>query len=177
VHGLQVRRLRRRFDLDSKLTLRGVRVEVAWGCPATGADVGEESKGADVCECVGEGKGVAAERCGCGLWMLVMVELVDVEDDLVWSLRRNRRNDEMAIVEEGENDVMLGADSNRLCDLDQGFAYQVCLRENKYHFHMNDAGLPVPDKQPVVKCVATLRYHTQEIATYFVFAIPQRRAP
>jgi len=40
---------------------------------------------------------------------------------------------------------------------------------------MNDAGLPVPDTQPVVKHVATLRYHTKEIAAYFMFAIPQRR--
>ena len=40
---------------------------------------------------------------------------------------------------------------------------------------MNDAGLPVPDKQPVVECVAALRYHTKEIAAYFVFAIPQKR--
>ena len=49
--------------------------------------------------------------------------------------------------------------------------------KKKYHFHMNDAGLPVPDKQPVVQYVVTLRYHTEEIATYFMFAIPQRRAP
>lgn len=41
---------------------------------------------------------------------------------------------------------------------------------------MNDAGLPVPDKQPVVKYVATLRYHTKEIAAYFVFAVAQRMA-
>jgi hypothetical protein len=41
---------------------------------------------------------------------------------------------------------------------------------------MNDPGLPVPDKQPVVKDVATLRYHTKEIAAYFKFAIPEKRA-
>ena len=40
---------------------------------------------------------------------------------------------------------------------------------------MYDAGLPVPDKQPVVKYVVTLRYHTKEIAAYFLFAVPQRR--
>jgi hypothetical protein len=41
---------------------------------------------------------------------------------------------------------------------------------------MNDAGLPVPDKQPVVEYVATLRYHTKEIAAYFVLAIPRKMA-
>jgi hypothetical protein len=48
--------------------------------------------------------------------MLMMVELVDVKDDLVWSLRQNRRNDEMAIIEEGENHFVMAAYSNRLCD-------------------------------------------------------------
>ncbi len=32
------------------------------------------------------------------------------------------------------------------------------------------------DKQPVVKYVANLHYHTKEIVAYFMFAIPQRRA-
>jgi len=51
-----------------------------------------------------------------------VVELVDVKDDLVWSLRRNRWNDEMAIIEEGENDFkfVMAAYSSRLCDPDQG---------------------------------------------------------
>ena len=49
--------------------------------------------------------------------MLMMVELEDVKDDLVWTLRRNSRNDEMAIIEEGENDIVM---ANRLCDPDQG---------------------------------------------------------
>lgn len=54
VHGHRVRRSRRRFDLDAELPLRRVRVEVAWGCSATGADVWEEPEGADVFEGVGE---------------------------------------------------------------------------------------------------------------------------
>lgn len=83
VHGNRVRRLRRRFDLNAKLALRGVRAEVAWGCPAAGADVREESEGADVCEGVGEGEDVVADRCRRGIFllcmiMLIMVELVDV---------------------------------------------------------------------------------------------------
>jgi hypothetical protein len=41
---------------------------------------------------------------------------------------------------------------------------------------MDDAGLPVPDEQPVVQYVATVRNHTKEIAAYFMFAIPQSRA-
>ena len=50
-----------------------------------------------------------------------MIEkLVDVKDDLVWSLRRNRRDDEMAIIEEGENHFVMAAHSNRLCGSDQG---------------------------------------------------------
>lgn len=81
----------------------------------------------------------------------------------------------MAIVEEGENDFVMAAYSNRLCDPDQSSLIK-CVREKKYHFHMNDAGPPVPDKQPVVKYVATLRYHTKEIAAYFMLAIPHRRA-
>jgi hypothetical protein len=93
VHGVRVRRLRRQFNLDAKLPLRGVRVEVSWGCAATGADVWEESEGADVCERVGEGEDVVADRHWCGIsllsMMLMVVELVDVKDDLVWSLRRN----------------------------------------------------------------------------------------
>jgi hypothetical protein len=84
------------------------------------ADVWEESEGADVCEGVGEGEDVAADRYWCGIFLLsmilMMVELVDVKDDFVWSLRRNRRNDEMAIIEEGENHVVMAAYSNRLCD-------------------------------------------------------------
>lgn len=146
-----------------------------------GADVWEESEGADVCEGVGEGEDVAADRYWCGIFllsmMLMMVELVDVKDDLVWSLRQDRRNDEMAIIEEGEDHFVMAAYSNRLCDPDQGSLIK-CVREKKekYHFHMNDAGLPVPDKQPVIKYVATLCYHSKEIATYFMFAIPQSRA-
>jgi hypothetical protein len=67
---------------------------VAWGCSATGADVREESEGADVCEGVGEGEGVAADRNWrdillLSVMLMTMVELVDVKDDLVWSLRRN----------------------------------------------------------------------------------------
>jgi len=66
---------------------------VAWGCSATGADVWEESEGTDVCESVGEGEGAAADRYWCGIFLLSMMlmvgELVDVKDDLVWSLRRN----------------------------------------------------------------------------------------
>jgi hypothetical protein len=85
--------LRRRFDLDPKLPLRGVRVEVAWGSPATSADVWEESEGADVREGVGERNDVVADQYWCGIFllsvMLMMVEFVDVEDDLVRSLRRN----------------------------------------------------------------------------------------
>ena len=126
MHGHRARRLRRRFDLDAKLPLRGVRVEVARGSPATGADVWKESKGADVREGVGEGEDVIADRYWCGIFlfsmMLMVVELVDVKDDLVWSLRRNRWNDEMAIIEEGENDFkfVMAAYSSRLCDPDQG---------------------------------------------------------
>jgi len=122
VHGHRVRRLRRPFDLDPKLPLRGIRVEVAWGSPATGTDVWEESEGTDVREGVGEGEDVVADRYWCCIFllsmMLMMVELVDIKDDLVWSLRRNRRNDEMAIIEEGENHFkfMMAAYSNRLCD-------------------------------------------------------------
>lgn len=96
MHRYCVRRSRRRLDLDAKLPLRGVRVEVAWGCSATGADIWKESEGADVCEGVCEGEDVAADRYWCGIVLLptammlmVMVELVDVKDDLVWSLRRN----------------------------------------------------------------------------------------
>jgi hypothetical protein len=119
VHGLYIRRLRDRFDLNAKLPLRGVRVEVARGSPATGADVREESEREDVCEGVGEREDVAADRYWRDLllllsMMLMMVELVDVKDDLVRSLRRNRWNDEMAIIEEGKNS------SNRLCGPDQG---------------------------------------------------------
>lgn len=92
MHGVRVRRLRCQFDLDAKLPLRGVRVEVSWGCAATGADVWEESEGADVCERIGEGEDVVADR-HCGIFLLSMmlmaVELVDVKDDLVWSLRQN----------------------------------------------------------------------------------------
>ena len=149
MNGHGVRRLRRRLDLDAKLPLRGVCVEVAWGSPAMGADVWEESEGADVCEGVGEGEGVAADRYWCGIFllytMLMMVELVDVKDDFVWSLGRNRRDDEMAIIEEGENDLVMAAYSNRLYDPDQGSLIKR-VHEKKYHFHMNDAGLPVPDK-------------------------------
>lgn len=97
VHGNRVRRrLRRRFDLDAKLALRGVRAEVAWGCPAAGTDVREEPEGADVCEGVGEGEDVVADWRRCGIFflflrmiMLIVVELVDVEGDLVWPLGRN----------------------------------------------------------------------------------------
>ena len=93
MHGHRIRRLRRRFDLDPKLPLRGVRAEVAWGSSAMGADVWEESEGADVCEGVGEGKDVVADRYWYCIFllsmMLMMVKLVNVKDDLVWSLRRN----------------------------------------------------------------------------------------
>jgi len=83
----------------------------------------------------------------------------------------------MAIIEEGENDFVMAAYSNRLCDPDQiKVRLSSVFTKKKYHFHMNAAGLPVPDKQPVVKYVATLRYHAKEIAAYFMFAIPQRRA-
>lgn len=119
-----------------------------------GTDVWEESEGADVCEGVGEGEDVAADRYWCGIFLLpvilMMVELVDVKDDFVWSLRRNRRNDEMAIIEEGENHFVMAAYSNRLCD--DAIQIKVRLssvfaeRKKKYHFHMDDAGLPVPDK-------------------------------
>jgi hypothetical protein len=178
VHGHHVRRLRRRFDLDAELPLRSVRVEVARGSPPTGADVWEESEGADVREDVGEGEDVVADRYWCGIFLLMMVEFVDVKDDLVWSLRWNRRNDEMAIVEEGENDFVMAAYSNWLCNSDQGSLIKLkCVREKKkYHFHMNDAGLPVPDKQPVVKYVVILRYYTKKITHYVIFAIPLRRA-
>jgi hypothetical protein len=107
---------------------------VAWGCAATGADVWEESKGADVREGVGEGEDVVADRCWCGIFlfsmMLMVVELVDVKDDLVWSLGRNRRNDEMAIIEEGKNHFVMAAYMNRLCDPDQGSLIK-CVREKK----------------------------------------------
>ena len=101
-----------------------------------GADVWEEPEGADVCEGVGEGEGVAADRYWCGIFllytMLMMVELVDVKDDLVWSLGRNRRDDEMAIIEEGENDFLV-VYSNRLCDPDQGPLVK-CIQEQKVPF-------------------------------------------
>ena len=134
VHGHCVRRLRRRFDLDAKIPLRSVRKEVAWGCPATGAYIWEESEGADVCESVGQGEGVAADRHWRGIFllsvMLMMLELVDVKDDLVWSLRRNRWDDEMAIIEEGENHFVMAAYSDRLCDPDQS-SFVKCVRQKK----------------------------------------------
>jgi hypothetical protein len=80
----------------------------------------------------------------------------------------------MAIIEEGENHFVMAAYSNRLCDPDQGSLIKCVREKKKYHFHMNHAGLPVPDKQPVVEYVATLRYHTKEITAYFIFAIPHR---
>jgi hypothetical protein len=119
-----VRRLRGGLDLDAKLALRGVRVEVARGSAATGADVREEAERGDACEGVGEGEDVAADRQRCGLLLLVVVvvvQLVDVKDDLVRSLRRNRWDDEMAIVEEGKNGLVITTYSNRLCkSKDQG---------------------------------------------------------
>jgi hypothetical protein len=48
--------------------------------------------------------------------ILMMLELVDIKNDLVRSLGRNRRNDEMAIIDEGENDFVMAAYSNRLCN-------------------------------------------------------------
>ena len=88
------------------------------------ANIREESEGADICEGVGKREDVAADRYWCGIFllsvMLMVVELVDVKDYLVWSLRRNRRNDEMTIIEEGENHFVMAAYSNRLCDPDQG---------------------------------------------------------
>lgn len=85
----------------------------------------------------------------------------------------------MVIIEKGEYHLLIAAHFNRLCGSDQGSLILIkCVHEkkNNYHFRMNDAGLPVPDKQAVVKYVATLRYHTKEIAAYFMFAVPQRRA-
>jgi hypothetical protein len=53
--------------------------------------------------------------------VVVVVQLVDVKDDLVRSLRRNRWDDEMAIVEEGKNGLVITTYSNRLCkSKDQG---------------------------------------------------------
>jgi hypothetical protein len=109
---------------------------VAWGCTSPSADVWEESEGADVREGVGKGEDILSDRYWCGIlllsMMLMVVELVDVEDDLVWSLGRNRRNDEMAIIEEGENDFMV-VYSNRLCDPDQGPLVK-CIQEQKVPF-------------------------------------------
>ena len=137
VHGHRVRRLRRRFDLDAKIPLRSVRKEVAWGCPATGAYIWEESEGADICEGVGQGEGVAADRYWRGIFllsiMLMILELVDVKDDLVWSLRRNRWDDEMAIIEEGENHFVMAAYSDRLCDPDQS-SFVKCVCQKKIPF-------------------------------------------
>jgi hypothetical protein len=84
----------------------------------------------------------------------------------------------MAIIEEGENHIVMAAYPNRLCDSKSQIKVYLSsvFMKKRYHFHMNDAGLPVPDKQPVVKYVATLRYHTKEIAAYFVFAVAQRMA-
>ena len=127
MHGhrlLRQLRLRGRLDLDAKLSLRRVRVEVARGSPAAGADVREESERADLCEGVGEGEDVGPDRdYWCGLFklfvvlmLMMVVELVDGKDDLVRSLRRNRWNDEMVIIEEGKDGLMNGAHSYRLCD-------------------------------------------------------------
>lgn len=40
---------------------------------------------------------------------------------------------------------------------------------------MNDAGLPVPDEQPIIKYLATPGHHAKKITAYFMFAISQRR--
>jgi hypothetical protein len=122
VHGLRVRRLRARLDLDAKLALRGVRVEVARrGNTAAGADVREEPERVDVREGVGEGEDVAADRRRrwgslllLALLLMLVGKLVDVEDDLVRSLGRDRRDDEMVIVEERKNGLVMATYSNRL---------------------------------------------------------------
>ena len=99
VHGRRLRQLTGRLDLDAKLALRGVRIEVARGGPAAGADVREESERGDGREGV---EIVAADRHRRDWLLLLLLStmLVDVKDDLVRSLRGNRRNDEMAIIEE-----------------------------------------------------------------------------
>jgi len=127
--------LRRHLDLDAKHPLRGIRVEVPWESPATGADVWEESEGIDVCEGVGEWEDVAANRYWCSILllrlpMMVVVELIDVKDDLVWAFGRNGRNDEMAVIEEGENGVVMATYSNRLYAQDQGSLIK-CVHEIK----------------------------------------------
>jgi hypothetical protein len=101
VHRRRLRRLTGRLDLDAKLAPRGVRVEVARGNSATGADVREESERGDGREGV---EIVAAHRHRRD-WLLLLLlllstMLVDVKDDLVRSLRGNRWDDEMAIIEE-----------------------------------------------------------------------------
>jgi hypothetical protein len=109
VHRRRLRRLARRLDLDAELPLRGVCIEVAWGNPATGADVREESERGDGREGV---EIVAADQYRRD-WLLLLllllllklllflsIMLVDVKDDRVRSLRGDRWNDEMAIVEE-----------------------------------------------------------------------------
>jgi hypothetical protein len=49
--------------------------------------------------------------------------LVDVEDDVVRSLGRDRWNDEMAIIEERKDGIVITAYSNRLCDSASRFVF------------------------------------------------------
>jgi hypothetical protein len=46
-----------------------------------------------------------------------------------------------------------------------------------YHLHVKETGPPIPDEQMIVPPIIVRSHHTDKVAAYPVFTIPQRNTP